>query len=92
MIEEIRALVDMGYTLPDAKDLVMADKKAKSMQTVTTHASLNDVKSPATSVQKAHSIVAAGNVAVKPKKIFLNAAERSPKVEEVKLEIIFQQQ
>ena len=91
MIEEIRALVDMGYTLPDAKDLVMADKKAKSMQTVTTHASLNDVKSPATSVQKAHSIVAAANVAVKPRKIFLSAAERLPKVEEVKLEIIIQQ-
>ena len=94
MIDEIRALVEMGYTLPDAKELVMADKKANSMQTVTTHASLkveDDAKSPATSVQKAHSIVAAGNVAVKSKKIFLSADERAPKLEKVKLEIIFQQ-
>ena len=70
MINEIRAVVEMGYTLPDAKELVMTDKIANTLQTVTTHASLKveDVKSPATSVQKAHSIVAAGNVAVKSKK------------------------
>ena len=51
MIDEIRALVEMGYLLPNAKELVMADKKSNTMQTVTTHASLkveNDVKSPAT--------------------------------------------
>ena len=69
--------MEMGYTLPDAIELVMADKKANTMQTVTSHASLkveNDVKSPAISVQKAHSIVAAGKVAVKSK-------ERVPKRE-----------
>ena len=42
-------------------------------------------------MQRAHSVVAPGNVAVKSKKIFLSVQERVPKVEKVQLEIIFQQ-
>ena len=78
----------MGFSLLDAKKLVMADEKPSVMPTLSTKSD-SVMKSPALSVQKGNSIVKASNVLVRNQKLFLTAEESRSKMK-FEVEIILQ--
>ena len=92
MIAEIKQLVEMGFSLTDAKELVMADKGSNAPN-ASPDISLqrdNIASAPVTSSQESNSVVKSANVLVK--KVFLSTEERIPKLETFDVEIILQKE
>ena len=88
-MEEIRELVATGYSLIDAKESVMADKKPSITPTLSTK-SYSVAKTPTLSGQKGNNIVKASNLLVRKQKLFLTAEESRHKIEKFKVEIVLQ--